>query len=318
MLDVIIKDRKFETPDILSFDLVPTSGYELPGFEAGSHIDVHIDDKTVRQYSLFSSPGDNGSYRIAVLKDPNSRGGSLKLHETFVPGKKIRISEPRNLFPLDTCGDRVLLFAGGIGITPLMSMAQVLHSTGRDFELHYHTRNRQTCAFYDELRNGPFGSQVFFHFDDSPSDTDTEVKQVLSNNGSNIHLYTCGPNGFMNYIFDTARTIGWKDENLHKEVFSAEPMVPCGEDQPFVLHLLRSGRTLQVPADKTALEVLEAAGIEVDCSCEQGICGACLTRVTDGMPDHRDQFMTDAEKSRNDQFTPCCSRALTDSLSVEL
>ncbi|GGO76434.1 ferredoxin:oxidoreductase FAD/NAD(P)-binding subunit [Marinobacterium nitratireducens] len=272
----------------------------------------------MRQYSLFNHPQDRSAYRVAVLKDPNSRGGSVKLHETFAAGDRIRISAPRNLFPLDAENQHVLLFAGGIGITPLLSMAQVLHGLGRSFELHYHARSKSSSAFYEELRNSPFKSRVFFHFDDSSSDSSTEVAKALSQPGKNVHLYTCGPNGFMDYIFDAARKLGWAGENLHKEVFSAKPDETAAEDRPFELHLVRSGKTLQVPADKSALEVLEEAGVDVDSSCEQGICGACLTRVVDGTPDHRDQFMTDAEKQANDQFTPCCSRAQTATLSIEL
>ena len=318
MLELTILSKKTETPEILSFELGLKDGSDLPVFEAGSHIDVHVNDTITRQYSLYNDPSDRKTYKIAVLKDPNSRGGSVAVHETFNVDDIISVSSPRNLFPLNTESKRVLLFAGGIGITPLMSMANVLTKLGCDFELHYHSRSKANTAFIDELTSSAYGSQVFFHFDDDSNDDAAAVKEALSQSGDDIHLYTCGPNGFMDYIFNTAKSLGWKDENLHKEVFNAAPIELDETDKSFELKLNHSGISLHIPQDKTVLEVLEDAGIEVDVSCEQGICGACLTKVTSGTPDHRDQFQTDAEKALNDHFTPCCSRALTDSLSIDL
>lgn len=318
MLDLTILSKKTETPDILSFELGLKDGSDLPAFDAGSHIDVKVNDQIVRQYSLYNDPAERKAYKIAVLNDPNSRGGSVAVHETFNLGDTIQVSAPRNLFPLKTDSKRILLFAGGIGITPLMSMASVLEKQDIDFELHYHSRSKASTAFTDELANSSYASRVFFHFDDDSNDDAAAVKQALSQSSDDIHLYTCGPNGFMDYIFDTARSLGWQDENLHKEVFNAAPIELDGDDKSFELKLVNSGLSFTIPQDKTALEVLEEAGIDVNASCEQGVCGACLTRVTDGTPDHRDQFQTDSEKSLNDHFAPCCSRALTDSLSVDL
>lgn len=318
MLDLTILSKKTETPDILSFELGLKDGSDLPAFEAGSHIDVKVNEQIVRQYSLYNDPDDRKTYKIAVLKDPNSRGGSVAVHETFNQGDTIQVSSPRNLFPLKTDSKRILLFAGGIGITPLMSMASVLEKQGCEFELHYHSRSKANTAFIDELVNSSYASQVFFHFDDDSNDDAAAVKQALSQSGEDIHLYTCGPNGFMDYIFDTARSLDWQNENLHKEVFNAEPIELSDEEKSFELNLIRSGLSFTIPKDKTALEVLEEAGVDVDASCEQGVCGACLTKITSGIPDHRDQFQTESEKSLNDHFTPCCSRALTDSLSIDL
>lgn len=318
MLEVIVLNKKIETPDISSFELALKDGSELPSFEAGSHVDVHVNADMVRPYSLINNPDDRATYKIAVLKDPNSRGGSRAVHETLHAGDTIRISAPRNLFPLNTESRRVLLFAGGIGITPLMSMASVLEKLGCDFELHYHCRSKESAAFGETLENGDYGSQVFFHFDDDSNDDAAAVKEALSQPSQDVHLYTCGPNGFMDYIFDTAKSLGWQQQNLHKEVFNAAPVELSSGEKSFELHLQRSGITLLVPQDKTALEIIEAAGIEIDVSCEQGICGACLTNITAGIPDHRDDYLSDDEKSKNDQFTPCCSRALTDSLSIDL
>ena len=321
MLEVTILSKTHETTDIISFELGKADGSALPVFEAGSHIDVKVNEKLLRQYSLYNSPEKHQTYKIAVLKDANSRGGSQAIHDTFNVGDCVQISTPRNLFPLKKDSKRTLLFAGGIGITPLLSMAQVLNELDQDFELHYFTRSKIHTAFYEELNRLPFSSKVFFHFNDENDDKDNAVKHALDQENplnKAAHLYTCGPNGFMDYIFSTARSLGWTDENLHKEVFNAEPVLLDESDKSFTLNLVRSGISLAIPADKTVLEVLEEADIEIDASCEQGVCGTCLTKVVDGTPDHRDQFLTENEKSLNNQFTPCCSRALTDSLSIDL
>jgi vanillate O-demethylase ferredoxin subunit len=321
MLEVTILSKTHETADIISFELGKADGSALPIFEAGSHIDVKINETLLRQYSLYNTPANHHTYKIAVLKDANSRGGSQAVHDTFNEGDCIQISMPRNLFPLKNDNSRTLLFAGGIGITPLLSMAQVLDEQGKDFELHYFTRSKTDTAFFEELSQSHFASNVFFHFNDQNEDRDSALKHVLDQkkpSNKTAHLYTCGPNGFMDYIFDTARSLGWKDDNLHKEVFNAEPIVLDESDKSFTLNLVRSGISFEIPADKTVLEVLEAADIELDTSCEQGVCGSCITKVISGTPDHRDQFLTDSEKSLNDQFTPCCSRSLTDSLSIDL
>ncbi|WP_191600459.1 PDR/VanB family oxidoreductase [Marinomonas algicola] len=321
MLDVIILSKTQETADIISFELGKSDGSALPAFEAGSHIDVQVNAKLVRQYSLYNAPKNHQTYKIAVLKDANSRGGSSAVHDTFEVGDTIQISSPRNLFPLKNNSNKTLLFAGGIGITPLLSMAQVLNELEQNFELHYFSRSKSHTAFFDDLSNSPFAEQVFFHFSDERDDKDRVVKQALSQEGAlnkDSHLYTCGPNGFMDYIFGSAKALGWSEENLHKEVFNAAPIELDDSDKAFTLELVRSGIHLEIPADKTVLEVLEDADIELDSSCEQGVCGSCITKVISGTPDHRDQFLTDIEKSLNDQFTPCCSRALTDSLSIDL
>lgn len=318
MLNLTILSKKYETPEILSFELGLKDGTALPAFEAGSHIDLQVNAQIIRQYSLYNDPNDTNTYKIAVLKDPNSRGGSVAVHETLNVGDTVQVSTPRNLFPLNTECKRVLLFAGGIGITPLMSMVKVLSKLGSDFELHYHSRSRANTAFMDELVNSTYSSKVSFYFSDEENDKAAAVKKALSQPSDDVHLYTCGPNGFMDYIFETARALNWQDSNLHKEVFNAAPQELDESDKGFELNLTRSDISLHIPKDKTALEVMEEAGIDIDFSCEQGVCGSCLTKVTCGIPDHRDQFQTESEKSLNDHFTPCCSRALTESLSIDL
>jgi vanillate O-demethylase ferredoxin subunit len=272
----------------------------------------------VRHYSLINHPQSQEFYKIAVLKDANSTGGSIKLHNDLEVGDEITISEPRNLFPLNVKSDRVLLFAGGIGITPIMSMAIELDSLGIDFELHYCTKSKSETAFYQQLSSCSFASKVFFYFADEGKNKDASIKKALSNFTENTHLYTCGPLGYMNYIFDSAKEHSWKEDNLHREIFKVEPKAEHTGDIPFKLILSRSNLEIDVAPDQTALEAIEDAGVEIDMSCEMGICGACLTPVLDGIPDHRDEFLTGDEKAKNNQFTPCCSRALSDTLTLDL
>jgi len=272
----------------------------------------------VRHYSLINHPQSQDFYKIAVLKDADSRGGSIKMHNDLEVGNKLTISEPRNLFPLNINSKKVLLFAGGIGITPIMSMAIELDSLGIDFELHYRTRSQSETAFYQQLSTCSFASKVFFSFSDEEENNVTTINKALNNFTENTHLYTCGPVGYMDYIFESARAHSWKEENLHKEIFKVEPKASHTGDIPFKLILSRSNLEIDVASDQTALEAIEDAGVEIDMSCEMGICGACLTTVTDGIPDHRDEFLSSDEKSQNNQFTPCCSRSLTDTLTIDL
>ena len=315
MFSVIVRSKNIEAPNIVSFELTPNNGEPLPKFDAGSHIDVVLGDNLTRQYSLIDHPQSDKFYKIAVLKDPNSRGGSVKLHSGVHVGDKLKISNPKNLFPLKSNQEKALLFAGGIGITPIISMARQLDLECIDFELHYHAKSPAEAAFYQELVECSFSEKVFFHFSNQPK---KDTKALIGEFKTNTHLYTCGPATYMQYIFDSAKSNHWKDEYLHKENFKAEPKAESSENIPFKLILSRSGLEIDLSAEQTALEAIEEAGIELDVSCEMGICGTCVTSVTCGIPDHRDEFFTVDEKAKNDRFTPCCSRALSDSLTLDL
>jgi vanillate O-demethylase ferredoxin subunit len=318
MFEVFIQNKIQETPNIASFELVRVDGESLPAFETGSHIDVHLADNMIRPYSLINHPHSTNFYKIAVLKDANSRGGSVKMHDELAVGDKLIISEPRNLFPLDVQSKKVMLFAGGIGITPIMSMAIELDSLGIDFELHYRTKSKIETAFYEQLSNSSFASNIHFSFSDEEESNTETISKALSVCDEGTHLYTCGPVGYMDYIFDLARSHSWNDSNLHKEIFKVEPKESPDGDIPFKLILSRSNLEIDVATDQTVLEAIENAGVDIDLSCEMGICGACLISVTDGIPDHRDEFLSEDERAQNNQFTPCCSRSLTSTLTLDL
>lgn len=316
MITVRVAACRQEALDIRSFELIRPDGGALPAFSAGAHIDVHLPDGQVRQYSLCNHPQESHRYQIGVLKDPASRGGSSAMHE-LSEGVELQISEPRNLFPLAHEAKRSLLFAGGIGITPILCMAERLSHSGAEFELHYCARSAERAAFIDRIRQSAFSDRVSFHFDDGVGGEPLDAATVLAAPEPDVHLYVCGPGGFMEHVLSTARAQGWAETNLHREYFSAAPTAQAN-DGSFEVQLSSSGQVLQVPADQTVAQVLEAAGVIVPLSCEQGICGTCLTRVLEGEPDHRDLFMTEAEQAANDQFTPCCSRAKTPRLVLDL
>ncbi|MFL6691833.1 MAG: PDR/VanB family oxidoreductase, partial [Ramlibacter sp.] len=288
----------------------------LPGFSAGSHIDVQVPGGLTRQYSLCNDAAEQHRYRIAVLRDPASRGGSTGMHDALKEGDTLLISEPRNHFPL-VHAQRTLLFAGGIGVTPLLSMAQRLAQIGADFRLHYCTRAPERTAFRDEIAAAGWAKNVDFHFDDGDAAQKLQLEQVIAKPEAGTHLYVCGPTGFIDWVVKTADRLGWSKDQVHLEYFGAAPQDTTG-DRSFQVKIASSGETYQVGADETVVTALQKHGIEILTSCEQGVCGTCITRVLQGECDHRDLYFTDEEKAKNDQFTPCCSRSKSSLLVLDL
>jgi vanillate O-demethylase ferredoxin subunit len=315
-ITVKVARRKQEALDIASFELVKPDGSALPGFGAGSHIDVALPGGLTRQYSLCNDAAEQHRYRIAVLRDAQSRGGSAAMHDQVKEGDTLAISEPRNHFPL-VHAKRTLLFAGGIGVTPLLCMAQRLATTGADFVLHYCTRCVERTAFVDEIAASPYSDRVQFHFDDGDAAQKLDLEAVLGEPEAGTHLYVCGPTGFIDWVVQTAERFAWNKDQVHLEYFGAAPQVTTG-DRAFQVKLASSGATYEVPADKTVVQALQAHGVEILTSCEQGVCGTCITRVLQGECEHRDLYFTDEEKAKHDQFTPCCSRAKGPLLVLDL
>jgi vanillate O-demethylase ferredoxin subunit len=316
MIEVVVTSRNNEALDICSYELTCAQGGVLPSFSAGAHIDVHLPSGLIRQYSLCNHPQERHRYLIGVLKDAASRGGSQSMHEEISSGDRLFISEPRNLFPLVGEARRSLLFAGGIGITPILCMAEQLAHSGADFELHYCARSSERAAFVERLKGASFSDRVHLHFDEE-ADSRMDAAKILANLGPDVHLYVCGPSGFMQYVLDSAKAQSWSEGQLHREYFAA-PVVDSAADGAFQVKLGSSGQVFDIPVDKTVVQVLESHGVEIAISCEQGVCGTCLTRVLEGVPDHRDLFLTEEEQAANDQFTPCCSRAKSALLVLDL
>ncbi|MFV5583944.1 PDR/VanB family oxidoreductase [Acinetobacter oleivorans] len=304
-----------EALGIKSFLLKPTDSIKLPAYTAGAHIDVHVNSDIIRQYSLIKLPELKNQYLIGILKDQNSRGGSEKIHTEFMVGKEIKISEPRNLFALEEQAEHYILFAGGIGITPILSMALELHQQQKSFELHYCVRTLEHAAFKSQLLDSPISKYCCIHMDDQPL-TKMDLTTILGKSNKQQHIYVCGPSGFIDYIHRTALENNWSELQFHKENFSNT--VDHSNAQSFELVLAESNKIFLIPADKSVLEILLENNLDVDCSCEQGICGSCVLEVIEGEIEHHDQFLTTAEKESNKLFTPCCSRAKSKQLVIRL
>ena len=314
LLKVKVHKRQLQGDGVAVIDLVSINGMPLPAFDAGAHVDLHIEPGLVRQYSLCSAPADTQVYRLGILKDPASRGGSVKVHETLIENAEVTISVPRNLFPLAPDAQRSILVGGGIGITPMIAMAYSLQAQGKSFELHYCARSRGHCAFLDELQNAVFAGSVFTHFDDAP-ETRLNLASVLDQGNEGVHIYTCGPAGFMDWVIATASQQGYSDDHIHREYFQVEVDNTGGA---FEVVAAASGKTVQVAEGQTILEALGTVGIKIEVSCEQGVCGTCMCDVLEGEPDHRDVYFTDEEKRANDQILVCCSRAKSKRLVLDI
>ena len=316
-LAVRVARKAVEAEGICSFELQAADGQPLPAFSAGSHVDVQLPGGLVRPYSLCNDAGETHRDLIAVLKDAASRGGSVAMHERVHEGDVLTISAPKNHFALAHDATEHLLLAGGIGITPLLCMAERLAVTGAAFALHYATRSRARTAFADRIAASSFAPRVHFHVDDGDAAQRLDLARVLAAPRPGRHLYVCGPQGFMEAVLGGARAAGWPESQLHWEFFGAAPTAGA-DDGGFEVQLASSGRVIAVAAGQRVTQALEAAGVIVPTSCEQGVCGTCLTRVLDGVPDHRDLYLTPEEQAAGDQFTPCCSRAKSARLVLDL
>jgi len=316
-MKTIITRKVAIAADTCMFELADPGGELLPAFDAGAHIDVHVGGM-VRQYSLCNSPENFSFYRIGVLRDPSSRGGSIAMH-ALSEGSLLEISEPKNHFPLANDARRSILLAGGIGITPILCMAESLAMTGASFELHYCVRDHERVAFSERLNElAETGIPVHIYVDADEASARIDLAEVLSEPDAEKHLYVCGPAGFISAVMDTATATGWQAHNMHREYFGGVDSPKCAGDGAFQVALSSTGQTVDVAPDQTIVEALREHGVVIPVSCEQGVCGTCLTRVLDGEPDHRDVYLTDEERAANDQFLPCCSRARSAILVLDL
>ncbi len=314
---VRVTKKQAEAEGITSFELARTDGAPLPPFSAGSHIDVHLPDSAgglVRQYSLCNASHEQHRYRIAVLRDAASRGGSVSMHDSVHEGDLITISTPRNLFALHPA-PHTLLVAGGIGVTPLMCMADRLQRTGASYALHYSTRSPERTAFANELAASPMAPHVHFYTDSSGHRQ--EALALLADAPAGTRLYVCGPAGFIDHVVNTARNLAWPDDHIHLEYFAA-PAQDTSGDQTFEVRLASTGKTYTVAKDTSVVHALREHGVDIMTACEQGVCGTCITRVLEGEVEHRDMYLTEEERASNEQFLPCCSRARSKLLVLDL
>lgn len=297
---ILLMRREERSADVARYEFVALEGRALPPFEPGAHVDVVIAPEYLREYSLAGDPADGSRYVLGVQREAKSRGGSALMHRAFREGRRVFISRPRNNFPLVESATRTLLFGGGIGITPLLTMAYRLRLLERPYALHYSARRRADAAFSREVEK--LGGILHV----SEEGTRLEVENAIPRYEAGFHLYACGSAPYMDAIFAAAQAKAWPEEALHKEYFSV-PEPPDYVNHPFTLKLQRSGKTIQVPAEISAIEALARAGIMVDTKCSDGICGVCATPYLSGEIEHRDYVLS--AKERVSKMIVCCSRA---------
>jgi phthalate 4,5-dioxygenase reductase subunit len=293
------------------FELRAPGGAELPEFTAGSHLSLCVPNGMIRKYSLCNDPAERDRYVIAVLREPTGRGGSVSFVDRAKDGDEILTATPRNDFPLVASPAGYTFIAGGIGITPIMSMIRQLKRTGGGkFKLYYCTRSKEVTAFREELSKPEFRGQVTIHHDGGDLDKALDLWPALEQPKG--HLYCCGPRGLMDSVRDMAGH--WNASAVHFETFS-EAVAHKTTDAAIQVELKQSGAIVEVPADKTILESIRAAGYEAPSSCESGTCGTCKTRLLEGEADHRDLVLLDDELA--DHIMICVSRAKTPRLVID-
>ncbi|BFM51053.1 PDR/VanB family oxidoreductase [Marinomonas sp. THO17] len=318
MIPVVVKNRVMETQNVVRLVLARSDGKSLPAFSAGAHIDIHLPSGLIRQYSLCRLQVEPDYYEIAVLKDPQSRGGSLEVH-TLAIGTELVISEPRNHFPLKQGQGHVLLIAGGIGVTPLLPMAQTLQQEGRSFDFHYCAKSPNQAAFVEALEKGSFADKMHFHFSQVEGSGRMDLVSVLSRHAFASELYLCGPADFITAVLTQARMLGWSEDRLHKEFFAAPELDEIASDnETFQVKIHSTGELIEVVPEQSMFDALDANGIYLPVSCESGVCGTCQTAVISGTPDHKDVFLTEQEKNSGKWVMPCCSRSKSAILELDL
>ena len=315
-MQVRVRRISYEAESISSYELVALPGGDLPPFTAGSHIDLHLSNGMIRSYSLVNDQAERHRYVIAVNKDAASRGGSNFVHEAVRVGDAITISRPRNNFVLHEKASHSVLIAGGIGITPLLSMIRRLEALGRSWELYYAARTRLAAAFLDELnslRPRPCAN-LHMNFDHESSGRMFDLSEIVRNVSLDAHLYCCGPVPMLE-AFEAA-TRDRPAQTVHVEYFKAKEK-PAAEGG-FEVRLAQSKRTIRVEAGKTILNALLDAGIAANYACTEGVCGTCETRVIEGVPDHRDLFLSKEEQATNKTMMICCSGSRSGTLVLDI
>jgi vanillate O-demethylase ferredoxin subunit len=316
-LQVRVRATTYEAQNILAFELVPQApATTLPAFTAGSHIVLHLPGGLRRSYSLLNDPQETNRYCIGVNLDAHSRGGSRFMHEQLRTGTVLTIGAPRNLFEMDETAPFNVFIAGGIGITPMLSMIARSQALGTPWRLYYAARTRVHAGFLDVLARyqGQPGADVQLNFDQEPCGQRMDLNAVIAALPAGAHVYACGPAPLLAAYEQASANL--PAERVHREYFAAQET--AASDGRYTVMLARSQRTLDIIPGQTLLDGLIAIGAEPTFSCQQGICGTCEVKVLEGTPDHRDMVLTDAEKAANDRMMVCCSGAQSARLVLDL
>jgi ferredoxin-NADP reductase len=311
-----VASRTRAADDVVCLALRRPDGGPLPSWTPGAHIDVLLDTDgedggLVRQYSLCGDPAEGEVWQIAVLREPQGRGGSAYIHDHVREGTTVRVRGPRNNFPLRPAA-RHLFVAGGVGITPILAMVEAAEAAGADWRLLYGGRTRTSMAFLDRL--APHGDRVLIRPQDEYGLLD--LASHLGEPEGNTLVHACGPEPLLRAVRE--QCAGWPSGTLGVERFAPAPAAEAGPAGAFELELARSGLTLTVPPDRSVLETVEEAGVAVDFSCREGTCGTCETDVLDGTPDHRDALLTEDERATGDTMLICVSRSCGPRLVLDL
>ncbi|MFJ8822104.1 PDR/VanB family oxidoreductase [Streptomyces sp. NPDC102467] len=306
-LSLLVRRMTWEADGVLSVELTHPDGKPLPAWAPGAHVDVHVGGQ-VRQYSLCGDPAATGTYRIGVLNEPSSRGGSRHVHTSLRPGQRITVSEPRNRFTLENAAAYVFV-AGGIGVTPLLAMAREAARQGTPWRMVYGGRSRASMAFTEEL--AALGDALTLVPQDELGHID--LAATLADVPEGALVYCCGPEPLLSAVEAVCPA-----ELLRVERFAAPVTERAADDDEFEVECRTSGLTLTVGADTSILAAAEQAGLDVASSCRDGICGSCETRVLAGAPDHRDFLLSDAERAANTSMMICVSRRASGRLVLDL
>jgi len=315
LIEVRLSEIATVARDTNVYTFVLPDGGTLPPYKPGAHIDIHLSNGLLRQFSLLNPAADPEKYVVGIKLDAASRGGSRYIFDQLRVGHSVKISAPRNNFPLVEDAEHVVLFAGGIGITPIWCMAQQLNAQNRSWQLNYSCRSRPDMAFVETLEKlGP--ERVHLHFDDEADGKFLDIAAAIAAAPPNAHFYCCGPNPMLT-AFEAAAA-GRPRPQVHVEYFTPKEEAAEGTLGGFWVELARSGEEYYIPEGQKILEVLFQAGVDVDYSCELGICGECVTRVISGIPVHHDSVLSEEEQAANDKAMICCCGSKSERLVLDM
>ena len=309
--------KRQETDDIVSFEFSGRDGTPLPPFQAGDHVMFELGPQMSRAYSLCNDPAETHRYVVAVLKEPDGRGGSMAMH-ALEEGAEVELSLPRNNFSLVPDAQRHILLAGGIGVTPLMAMAYTLQRNNADFVLHYGVRDASRMALREQITSSPFAERCVLHVQGDADYPAYDIPKILAAPEPSTHVYVCGPSGFIDHVSEVASAKGWNPAQIHWEYFVAPETDDDTPNSSFEIELVPDGQVITVGEDETVVDALLREGHFVVTSCAEGVCGTCLLELVEGDPDHRDHYLSDADKARGDCFMPCVSRSNGGRLKIKM